>query len=70
MGAWGKKLGKEEIFVEISEWEMQSMLKALIRLNKTLYTKIKRDLIDEALKEGYEFSFVLPETKHKGETEL
>ena len=67
VGVWGKKLGKEAIEVELTEWEMLSILKCLHHWNKSLYTKIKVGLIKEALSDGYEITFVLPdEAKAKG----
>ena len=59
----GKKLGKEEISIEISEWEMQSLLKAMSKWNKSLFKKIKVDLIEEAQKEGYDFVIDIPTIK-------
>lgn len=56
VGVWGKKLGKEEISVEISEWEMFSILKSLSHWNKGLYKKLKVELINEAVEEGYEIT--------------
>jgi len=56
VGVWGKKLGKEPVSVEISEMEMISLLKALAHWNKPLYRKVKIGLIEEAKREGYEFS--------------
>jgi hypothetical protein len=67
VGVWGKKLGKEEIAVELTEFEVLSMMRALSRWNKTLYAKIKSELIEEAKKEGYEISFELPEHGNKKE---
>jgi len=58
IGAWGKRLGKEAVSIEIGEMEMVSMLKALGHWNKPLYRKIKIGLIEEAKKEGFEFALV------------
>lgn len=55
----------EEVSVTVSEWEMQSMLKALGHWNKDLFRKLKVGLIDEAIKEGYEISWILPPVKMK-----
>lgn len=65
LGIWGKKLGKEEVSIELGEWEMLSILKCLNHWNKKLYIKIKRELIEEAKKEGYEIEFKPPELKVK-----
>jgi hypothetical protein len=56
LSTWAKKLGKEEISVEITEWEMMSMLKALANWNKKIYKKIRIGVIDEAIKEGYDIN--------------
>ena len=62
-GVWGKKLGKEEVEVELSEWELHSLMKACHHWNKKLYRKLKSELVNEAIKEGFEISFNLPDTK-------
>ena len=49
-----RKLGKEPIMMNISEWEMNSMLSCLSSRNKGMYHRIMRELIDEAKSEGYE----------------
>jgi hypothetical protein len=49
-----KKLGREQISMHISEWEMNSLVKALAIRNKTLYARVIKELIDEGKKEGYE----------------
>lgn len=54
ISALEKKLGKEAIRMHISEWEMNSLLKALAVRNKSLYARVQTELIDEAIKEGYE----------------
>lgn len=64
-GVWGKKLGKEEISVELSEWEMQSILRSMSKWNKSIFKKIKVELIEEALKEGYDFDIEIPSVKKR-----
>jgi hypothetical protein len=54
VGALERKLGKETIKLEISEWEMNSLLRALSARNKTMYIRIMEELINEAKSEGYE----------------
>jgi hypothetical protein len=65
VGMWGKKLGKEEISIILSEWEFQSLLKGCHHWNKKLYNRIKNELILEAKKEGYEIGFEFPDMKKK-----
>lgn len=67
IGVWGKKLGKEEVSVDLTEWEMHSLLKAVAYYNSTLLKKLNKELIDEAKKEGYEITFVTPKPRHGGE---
>ena len=63
VGAFAKQLGKEEIFVELTEWDMQSLIELTSKYKKPLYRKIKKELIDEAIKEGYDLNIVAPLTK-------
>jgi hypothetical protein len=49
-----KKLGREAIVIELSEWEMNTLLNVLSTRSKQLYVRIVNELIDEAKKEGYE----------------
>lgn len=70
-----RKFGKETIKIQISEWEMNSMLKALAGRNKSLYSRVKVELIDEAKKEGYEIMIGSKKVKVKcpkcgGEVEI
>lgn len=60
-----KRFGKEPVSVELNEIEMHSLLKACHHWNKKLYAKLKTELIDEAVKEGYEITFVTPSFKFK-----
>ncbi len=54
LGTLEKKLGRESIVMEISEWEMNTILKVLANRNKQMYVRIVNELINEARKEGYE----------------
>jgi len=65
IGVLEKKLGKEEISTELTEWEFQSLLKACHHWNKKLYKKLKIALLDEAIKEGYQISFMIPNVEVK-----
>jgi len=65
IGVLEKKLGKEEVVVELSEWEMHSLLKACHHWNKKLFKKLKVGLINEAIKEGYQISFMIPNIEVK-----
>jgi hypothetical protein len=70
-----KKLGRETVKIEVSEWEMNSLLNLLSQRNKTLYTRIVKELIDEAKKEGFEMMMATGKVKvecpHcKGEVEI
>lgn len=65
IGVFEKKIGVEEIFIELSEMDMISMLNLFERYNNKLFKKLKLNLIDEAIKEGYEMSFDSPKIKTK-----
>jgi len=49
-----KKLGREAIVIELSEWEMNTLITVLSTRSKQLYVRIVTELINEAKKEGYE----------------
>jgi hypothetical protein len=51
-----KALGKETISMELSEWELFAILKAMSKWNKKLYIRMKKELIEEAKKDGYDMS--------------
>jgi len=75
LGALEKRLGKETVVMNINEWEMVSLLKALSVRNKSLYVRIMKELIDEAKNEGFDimldFKKVKVKCPHcKGEVEI
>jgi hypothetical protein len=49
-------LGKEPIAMEMSEWELFAIMKAMSKWNKKLYIRIKKELIEEAIEDGYDIS--------------
>ena len=65
LGALEKRFGKEEIKIDISEWEMNSLLRALAVRNKTMYVRIMHELINEAKKDGYEIMIGAEQLKIK-----
>jgi len=75
LGALEKRLGKETVVMNINEWEMVSLLKALSVRNKTLYVRIMKEFIGEAKNEGFDimldFKKVKVKCPHcKGEVEI
>ena len=49
-----KKLGRETVSIDVSEWEMNSLLRSLSVRNKSLYARLMKELIEEAKNEGFE----------------
>jgi len=65
LGALEKKLGREPVTMDISEWEMRIVLNALQNRSKTMYYRITKELINEAKNEGYEIIVESPKIKIK-----
>jgi aromatic ring-opening dioxygenase LigB subunit len=60
-----KKLGREPVIMEISEWDMNAILKVLASRNRQMYIRIVQELINEAKKEGYEMMIATEKVKVK-----
>jgi hypothetical protein len=65
LGSLEKKLGRESIVMEISEWEMNTILRVLATRNKPMYVRIVNELINEAKKEGYDMMIATEKVKVK-----
>jgi hypothetical protein len=65
LGTLEKKLGRESIVMEISEWEMNTILRVLATRNKPMYVRIVNELINEAKKEGYDMMIAIEKVKVK-----
>jgi hypothetical protein len=56
ISSMAQALGKEPINMELSEWELFAIMKAMSKWNKKLYIRLKKELVEEAKKEGYDIS--------------